>query len=134
VKTSELPTAGLLHSGRNQAGAIALGSGAVAVGLGLVSAAAQFAVVARANEGIDLQTARAMLDFSGLAFVLMWLPLAAFMAAVAAAGIRYALLPRWLAIAAAVLAIALAAGLAAMSATPAGYLACSPRCGSPSRA
>ncbi len=101
----------------------AFGSGVAAVSLGLSSAAAQFAVVARANAGVDPETARVMLDFSGIAFTLMWLPLAALLAATAVAGMRYAILPRWLSIAAALVSITLVAGLAAMPATPAGYMA-----------
>lgn len=112
---------------REQAGGVlsglTMGAGATAAGLGLVSAAAQFAVVARANQGIDPEIARAMLDFSGIAFVLMWAPLAVFLAAVAVAGLRFGLLPRWLAITTAVLAAGLTIGLAAMPAGPAGFVA-----------
>jgi hypothetical protein len=102
---------------------LTMGAGVAAAGLALVSVAAQFAVVARANEGIDPEMARAMLDFSGIAFVLMWVPLAVFLAATAAAGLRLALLPRWLAISAAVLAVGLTIGLAAMPAGQAGFIA-----------
>jgi hypothetical protein len=110
------------HSGAVLSG-IALGTGITAAAMGLISAAAQFAVVARANEGIDLEIARALLDFSGLAFVLMWLPIAAFLAATGAAGMRLAILPRWLAITAVVLAVGLASGLATMPASGAGFMA-----------
>jgi hypothetical protein len=102
---------------------LTLGAGAIAVGLGLFSAAAQFAVVARADEGIDPEIARAMLDFSGIAFVMMGLPLAVFMAATATAGLRLSLIPRWLAISGAVLAVAVTIGLAAMPAGQAGFVA-----------
>jgi hypothetical protein len=53
----------------------------------------------------------------------MWLPIATFMTAVALAGRRHALLPRWLTIATGVVAGALFAGLAAMPAGPAGFAA-----------
>jgi hypothetical protein len=102
---------------------LTLGAGIAAVALALTSAAAQFAVVARANEGIDPEIARAMLDFSGIAFVLAWAPLAVFLGAMAVAGRRLAILPRWLAVSAAVLAVALAIGLAAMPAGGAGFMA-----------
>jgi hypothetical protein len=95
---------------------IALGGGLTVVALGLVSATAQFAAVVRADEGIDPEVARALLDFSGITFLLTWLPLSLFLGAVAVAGIRLALLPRWLAIAAGVLAAGLLAGLAAQPA------------------
>lgn len=95
---------------------IALGGGLTIVALGIISATAQFAAVVRADEGIDPEVARALLDFSGIAFVMMWLPLAAFLGAVAVAGMRLSLLPRWLAIAAAVLAAGLLGGLAAQPA------------------
>lgn len=102
---------------------VALGAGMVAAALGLVSCTAQFAAVARASEGIDPEIARAMLDFSGLTFVLMWLPIAVFMASVAVAGKRHALLPRWLTITTGVLAAALFVGLAVMPVTAAGFIA-----------
>jgi hypothetical protein len=102
---------------------LTLSTGAVAAGLALIAAAAQFAVVARAEDGIDPAVARAMLDFSGIAFVMMWLPLAAFLAATAAAGLRLGFVPRWIAISGAVLAVALTIGLAAMPAGSAGFMA-----------
>ena len=102
---------------------VALGSGTVAAALGLVSCTAQFATVARASEGIDPEIARAMLDLSGVTFVLMWWPIAVFMASVAAAGRRHALLPRWLTITTSVLAAALFVGLAVMPVTAAGFIA-----------
>jgi hypothetical protein len=102
---------------------LALGAGAIAAGLALLSAAAQFAVVSRANEGIDPEVARALLDFSGIAFVMMGLPLAVFMAATAVAGLRLSLIPRWLAISGAVLAVAVTIGLAGMPAGQAGFMA-----------
>ena len=102
---------------------LTLGAGAIAAGLALLSAAAQFAVVSRAEEGIDPEVARAMLDFSGIAFVMMGLPLAVFMAATATAGLRLSLIPRWLAISGAVLAVAVTAGLATLPAGQAGFMA-----------
>lgn len=91
---------------------LVLGAGIGAALLPVVSAAAQFAAVTRADEGIDPEVARALLDVSFIAFVLAWLPLAVLLGAVAAAGLRFAVLPRWLAIAAGVLAAGLLAGLA----------------------
>lgn len=102
---------------------VCLGAGLVAVSLGLVSCCAQFAAVARASEGIDTETARALLDLSGLTFVLMWLPIATFMAAVALAGKRHALLPRWLTITSGLLAAALFAGLASLPVSSIGFFA-----------
>ena len=99
------------------------GGGLMAASLGLISAAAQFAVVARANEGIDVELARTMLDFSGIAFVLMWLPVALFLAAAAAASRAGRLFPRWLAVYAGALAAALLIGLAVMPAGNAGFFA-----------
>jgi hypothetical protein len=100
---------------------LAVGAGVLAVSLGLLSAVAQFAVVARADDGIDLQVARTLLDLSSIAFILMWLPLAVFLAVTAAAGSRTPLLPRWLVISAALLAGGLVLGLAAMPASNAGF-------------
>jgi hypothetical protein len=102
---------------------IALGAGAVAAAMGLVSCTAQFAAVARASEDIDPEIARALLDVSALTFVLMWLPIAVFMASVAMAGQRPGLLPRWLTIATGVLAAVLLAGLASMPLGSIGFLA-----------
>jgi hypothetical protein len=90
-------------------------AGGVATGvLLLASAVAQFAVVQRTGEGIDLQVARALLDVQLGLFVIAWLPLALFLGATATAGLRLSILPRWLAIAAGVLTLGLLAGLAAM--------------------
>ena len=102
---------------------LALGAGALAAGLALLSAAAQFAAVSRAGEGIDPEVARAMLDFSGISFVMMGLPLAVFMAAIVAAGLQFSLIPRWLSISGAILVAAVTIGLAAMPASPAGFIA-----------
>jgi hypothetical protein len=102
---------------------VALGAGLVAVTLGLMSCTAQFAAVARAGEGIDPEVARALLDLSGITFVLMWLPIAVFMTAVAMAGRRHALLPRWLTISTGVLAAALYVGLASMPVGAGGFVA-----------
>jgi hypothetical protein len=93
---------------------LALGGGVVAVGLGVVAAIAQFAAVGRADEGIDPEVARALLDVSTIAFVATWLPLAVMIGSVAAAGIRFGILTRWLSIAGAVVTAALLAGLAAL--------------------
>jgi hypothetical protein len=93
-----------------------LAAGIAVVALGLVSAIAQFAAVIRADDAIDPQVARALLDFSGIAFILTWLPLAVFLGAVAGAGTRLAILPRWLSIGAGVLAAGLLAGLVAQPA------------------
>jgi hypothetical protein len=101
---------------------VALGAGLVAVALGLLSCTTQFAAVARASQGIDPQVARALLDVSGITFVLMWLPIATFMTSVAAVGKRHALLPRWLSITTGVLAAALVVGLASMPATGVGFI------------
>jgi hypothetical protein len=102
---------------------VALCAGVVAAAMGLVSCTAQFAAVARASEGIDPEIARALLDVSGLTFVLMWLPIAVFMASVAMAGRRHDLLPRWLTITTGVLAVALFVGLASMPVGSVGFLA-----------
>jgi hypothetical protein len=101
---------------------VSLGAGIVAAALGMVSCTAQFAAVARAGEGIDPEIARALLDVSGLTFVLMWLPIAVFMSSVAMAGKRHALLPRWLTITTGVLAAVLFLGLASMPASGVGFL------------
>jgi len=102
---------------------VALASGLVAVAMGLISCTAQFAAVARAGEGIDPEVARALLDVSGITFVLMWLPIAVFMTSVAMAGKRHGLLPRWLTTTTGVLAVALFAGLASMPAGGMGFIA-----------
>jgi hypothetical protein len=102
---------------------LALGAGLVAVSLGLVSCAAQFAAVSRASQGIDVEVARALLDFSGITFVLMWLPVAVFMAASAIGGKRHDLFPPWLTIITAVVAAGLFVGLAAMPASSGGFIA-----------
>lgn len=101
---------------------VTLGTGLVATAMGMVSCTAQFAAVTRASEGIDPQTARALLDLSGITFVLMWLLIAVFMASVALAGGRHALLPRWLTIATGVLAGVLFVGIASMPASSIGFL------------
>jgi hypothetical protein len=82
----------------------------------LLAAIAQFAAVGRADEGIDPEVARALLDISTIAFVATWLPLAVLLGSVAAGGIRFGLLPRWLSIAGGIIAGALLAGLAALPA------------------
>ena len=102
---------------------VSLGAGLVAVTLGMVSCTAQFAAVARAREGIHPDTARALLDLSGVTFVLMWLPIAVFMTCVAMAGRRHGLVPRWFTVATGVLAIGLFAGLGAMPASNVGFVA-----------
>jgi len=114
-----------IHSRERDSGmlsGVTLGSGLVAATMGLVSCTAQFAAVARAGEGIDPDTARALLDLSGITFVLMWLPIAVFMASVALAGKVHGLLPRWLTIATGALAAVLFAGIASMPAGSIGFL------------
>lgn len=106
-----------------QLSGIALGSGAVAVAMGLVSCTVQFAVVSRAGDDIDPEIARALLDSSSLTFILMWLPIAVFMSAVAVAGRRHALVPRWLTVVTAVMAATLIAGVASMPVSAVGFLA-----------
>jgi hypothetical protein len=101
---------------RGMLASLALTGGVAAVGLLLASAVAQFVVVQRVGEGIDLQVARAMLDLQLGLFVIAWLPLAAFLGASATAGVRLEVLPRWLAIGGGVLAVGLVAGLAALPA------------------
>ncbi|TDO33274.1 hypothetical protein EV643_13372 [Kribbella sp. VKM Ac-2527] len=113
----------LREGGSGLLSGICRGAGLVAVSLGLVSCTAQFAAVARASEGIDAGTARALLDLSALTFVLMWLPIATFMTSVALAGRRHALLTRWLTITTGVIAAALFAGLASMPAGSVGFFA-----------
>jgi hypothetical protein len=95
---------------------LALAGGVAAGALLLAGSVAQFAVVQRAGEGIDLQVARGLLDVQLGLFVIAWLPLALFLAAMATAGLRLSILPRWLAIAAGVLTLGLLAALAAMPA------------------
>jgi hypothetical protein len=95
---------------------LALGGGLTAVVLGLLAAIAQFAAVGRADEGIDPEVARALLDLSTIAFVATWLPLAVLVGAVAVAGVRFGILSRWISIAGGVVAAALLAGLAALPA------------------
>ncbi len=101
---------------------VAFGAGVVAVAMGFISCTAQFAAVARAKD-IDPEIARAMLDVSGLTFVLMWLPVAVFMTSVAMAGRRHHLVPRWLTITTGVLAVALFVGLASMPVGSIGFFA-----------
>lgn len=113
----------LREQGTGLLSVVAQGAGLVAVALGLVSCGAQFAVVARAGEGIDPGTARALLDVSGVMFVLMWLPIAVFMTCVAMAGRRSDLLPRWLSVTTGVIAAGLFIGLGAMPASNSGFIA-----------
>jgi hypothetical protein len=101
---------------------VALSAGVVAVALGLLSCSTQFAAVARASEGMDPQVARALLDVSGVTFVLMWLPIATFMTAVATAGKRHSLLPPWHTITTGLLAAVLVASLASMPAGSVGFV------------
>jgi hypothetical protein len=93
---------------------LALAGGVMAAAMLMASAVAQFAAVQRTGEGIDLQVARALLDVQLGLFVIAWLPLALFLGATAAAGLRLGILPRWLATAAGLLALGLLAGLAAL--------------------
>ncbi len=112
-----------LHGHRHEmSSGVALGAGNAAVALGLVSCAAQFAAVARAND-IDLQVAGALLDFSSVTFVMMWLPIAVLMLAVAVAGRRHSLVPRWFTVTTAVVAGALLVGLAMMPLGNVGFVA-----------
>ena len=101
---------------------LALGGGLTAVVLGILAAIAQFAAVGRADEGIDPQVARALLDLSTISFVLTWLPLAVLTGAVAVAGVRFGILSRPISIAGGAVTVALLAGLAALPADAA-YMA-----------
>jgi hypothetical protein len=97
---------------------LVLVAGTLTVALQLLAAPAQFAAVDRAGEGLDPQVARALLDVSA-SFGLSFLPLAIFLGAVATAGLRYGLLPRWLAISAFALAAGLVGGVIGRPADPA---------------
>jgi hypothetical protein len=97
---------------------IALAAGAVAVALQMLAAPAQFAAVQGAADGLDAQTAKALLHMS-VSFSLSFLPLSVFLGAVAAATLRYRLLPRWLGIASALLAVGFVAGIIGQPQEPA---------------
>lgn len=89
---------------------IVLAGGGVAVALQFLAAPAQFAAVQGAADGLDPQVAQALLHAS-VSFQLSFFPLALVLGAVAAAGLRSAVLPRSLAVAAALLSVALGAGM-----------------------
>jgi hypothetical protein len=89
---------------------LALAAGTVAVALQFLAAPAQFAAVQGAANGLDPRVAQALLHASA-SFQLSFLPLAVFLGAVAGAGVRYRLLPRWLSIAAGILAVGFVGGL-----------------------
>jgi hypothetical protein len=95
---------------------VTLGAGVLAAGLQFAAAPAQFAAVHRFGEGIDPQVARALMDVQSASFILSWFPLALVLGCSAWAGIGYALLPRWIALAAAAISVGLLAGLAAQPA------------------
>jgi hypothetical protein len=97
---------------------LVLAAGTLTVALQFLAAPAQFAAVERAGEGLDPQVARALLDV-GTSFTLSFFPLAIFLGAVATAGLRYGLLPKWLAISAFALAAGLVGGLVGQPADPA---------------
>jgi hypothetical protein len=97
---------------------LVLAAGTLTVALQFLAAPAQFAAVERAGEGLDPHVARALLDL-GTSFGLSFLPLAVFLGSVATAGLRYGLLPRWLAISALALAGGLVGGVIGQPADPA---------------
>ena len=89
---------------------LVLAGGTVAVALQFLAAPAQFAAVQGAADGLDPRVSQALLH-AGVSFQLSFFPLALLLGAVAVAGLRFAVLPRWLAVAAALVAIALAGGM-----------------------
>ncbi len=76
---------------------LALGAGALAAGLALLSAAAQLPRY-RVRGKASIQRSRERCSILGHRFVMMGLPLAVFMAAIVAAGLQFSLIPRWLSI------------------------------------
>jgi hypothetical protein len=97
---------------------LVLAAGAVAVTMQLLAAPAQFAAVQGVGDGLDPQVAKTLL-YASASFHLSFLPLALFLGSIAAAGLRYGLLPRWLSISAVVLAVGLVAGLVGQPQEPA---------------
>ncbi len=95
--------------GNGTLSAAVLAAGIVAVVLQFMAAPAQFAAVQAGSE-LDPHVARALILLNG-SFALSFLPLAVFLGCVAAAGIRYRVLPLWLAWSAAVLAVGLVGGM-----------------------
>ena len=81
--------------GNGTLSAAVLAAGIVAVVLQFMAAPAQFAAVQAGSE-LDPHVARALILLNG-SFALSFLPLAVFLGCVAAAGIRYRVLPLWLA-------------------------------------
>ena len=77
----------------------------------LVSLPAAFAAWFRADDGIDPAVAAALLDMNGAAFALLWAPLALTLAATGVSALRTGALPRWSALSACVLAVALLVNL-----------------------
>jgi hypothetical protein len=89
---------------------VVLAAGSVAVGMQMLAAPAQFAAVQGSADGLDPQVAKALLHVSA-SFHLSFLPLSVFLGAVAIAGLRHGLVPRWLALVAGVLPVGFVAGL-----------------------
>lgn len=88
---------------------LALVGGTAAVTVKLASAAPVFAAWARADEGIDPQLATALLDMNIAGFVITGAALALMLFGVAGAIRSSGVLPQWLGITAALLAVALVA-------------------------
>jgi hypothetical protein len=97
---------------------------AAAFGAGLLSAAIKLGAAPpmlaafSLRHDIDPQLAKALVEINDYAFLLTWAADALMLGAVAACSLRAAVLPRWLAIAAAVLAPVLLACVAAGNAAP----------------
>ena len=92
--------------------ATALGAGLIFVSMTLVAFAAGAAATYRYGQGIDAQTARALHDMARAAFILSQAVSSVFIGTTAVVALRRQALPRWLGWGAAVLAVAVLAGVA----------------------
>ncbi len=100
----------------------ALGAALVSTAIKLGAAPPMLAALSL-RHGIDPQLAKALVEINDYAFLLTWAADALMLGAVAACALRGAVLPRWLAIAAAVIAPLLLASVAAgNNAPPFGFL------------
>jgi hypothetical protein len=102
--------------------AAALAAGIVSAAVKLGAAPPMLAAFELAKRGIDPQLATALVEINGYAFLLTWAVDAVLIGSAAAVALRTAVLPRWLAVAGAVIAPLLLASLAGGAAAPPVFL------------
>ncbi len=97
------------ENGRGWLAPAALAAGLLAVSIKMTSLSPMLALFYRSPGGFDPQLATALIDMNSFAFVQTWAASAILVGAAAAAGLRYAALPGWLAWSGLVVAVLLLA-------------------------